>query len=76
LLVDNWKIQQHPEDLLGSIDRPGSIRTGPAPAASGEYCGPTRALISEAIVMKACSTFVEFLAEVSKNGIPRPSANS
>ncbi len=32
--------------------------------------------ISAAIVKKACSTFVVFLAEASKNGIPRLSANS
>lgn len=37
-----------------------------APADSG----PTRFLISAAIVMKACSTFVAFLALVSRNGIP------
>ena len=29
-----------------------------------------RALISAAIVMKACSTFVESFAEVSRKGIP------
>ena len=33
-------------------------------------------LIWRAMVKKACSTFVAFLAEVSRNGIPRPSANS
>lgn len=33
-------------------------------------------LICRAIVKKACSTFVAFLADVSRNGIPRPSANS
>lgn len=38
--------------------------------------GPIRFLISAAIVMKDCSTFVAFLALVSKNGIPRESANS
>lgn len=36
--------------------------------------GPT--LIWRAIVRKACSTLVAFFAEVSKNGIPRLSANS
>jgi hypothetical protein len=33
-------------------------------------------LICLAIVKKACSTLVAFFAEVSKNGIPRLSANS
>ena len=33
-------------------------------------------MICRAIVKKACSTFVAFLADVSRNGIPRPSANS
>src|SRR5271156_6117801 len=33
-------------------------------------------LICRAIVKKACSTFVAFLADVSRNGMPRPSANS
>lgn len=32
--------------------------------------GPTRFLISAAIVIKACSTLVAFLADVSRNGIP------
>ena len=35
-----------------------------------------RSLISLAIVRKACSTFIEFLAEVSRNGIPNCWANS
>lgn len=35
-----------------------------------------RSLICLAIVKKACSTFDAFLAEVSRNGIPRLSANS
>jgi len=33
-------------------------------------------LICRAMVKKACSTFVAFLADVSRNGMPRPSANS
>ena len=33
-------------------------------------------LISAAIVMKACSTFVAFLALVSKKGMPISSANA
>ena len=38
--------------------------------------GPILFLISAAMVMKACSTLVAFLALVSKNGMPRESANS
>ncbi len=38
--------------------------------------GPMRLLISAAIVMKACSTFVAFLALVSRKGIAKESANS
>ena len=38
--------------------------------------GPCARLISEAIVMNACSTFVAFLALVSKKGICSWSANS
>ena len=38
--------------------------------------GPTLFLISAAMVMKACSTFVAFFAEVSKNGMPNWSAYS
>lgn len=32
--------------------------------------GPTRCMISAAIVMKACSTLDAFFAEVSRNGMP------
>lgn len=32
--------------------------------------GPTRFLISEAIVKNACSTLVDVLADVSRKGIP------
>jgi hypothetical protein len=42
--------------------------TCPAPPLGAG--GPTRFLISAAIVMKACSTFVAFFADVSRNGIP------
>ena len=45
----------------------------PGPDGAG---GPTRFFISAAIVMNACSTFVAFLAEVSKNGMPNWSAYS
>lgn len=39
-------------------------------------CAPTRSLICLAMVKNACSTFTEFLADVSKKGIPSLSANS
>ena len=45
----------------------------PVWAAAG---GPTLFLISAAMVMKACSTLVAFLAEVSKKGMPSWSAYS
>ena len=45
----------------------------PGPEGAG---GPTRFFISAAIVMNACSTFVAFLADVSKNGMPNWSAYS
>ena len=45
----------------------------PGPDGAG---GPTRFFISAAMVMNACSTFVAFLAEVSKNGMPNWSAYS
>ena len=37
---------------------------------------PMRSLICLAMVRKACSTLLAFLAEVSRNGMPRLSANS
>ena len=53
----------------------GSILTLDAAPAAGAG-GPTLFLISAAMVMKACSTFVAFLAEVSRKGIPSWSAYS
>ena len=38
--------------------------------------GPILFLISSAIFMKVCWTFVELRAEVSRNGIPKTSACS
>ena len=38
--------------------------------------GPVLFLISAAMVMKACSTFVAFLADVSRKGMLKLSANS
>jgi hypothetical protein len=47
-----------------------SILTLFAPPSVELDGGPTRFLISAAIVIKACSTLVAFLADVSRNGIP------
>lgn len=69
-----YQFQQHP-DLVVSIGRPWSIFTLFVVSAADEG-GPTLFLISAAIVMNACSTFVAFLADVSKNGIPSWSAYS
>ena len=61
--------------MVVSIGRPWSIFTLFVVSAADEG-GPTLFLISAAIVMNACSTFVAFLADVSKNGIPSWSAYS
>ena len=37
---------------------------------------PMRSLIWRAMVKKACSTLLAFLADVSRKGMPRLSANS
>lgn len=72
----NWFLpQQHPPDE-GLTVVPGVSFTfglSPPPAVAP---GPILFLISAAMVMKACSTLVAFLALVSKKGIPRESANS
>jgi hypothetical protein len=39
-------------------------------------CDAMRFLISDAIVMNACSTLVAFFADVSRNGMPISSANA
>lgn len=76
--VSNWKwflSQQHPPDV-GLTVVPGvsfTLGFSPPPAVAP---GPILFLISAAIVMKACSTLVAFLALVSKKGMPRESANS
>lgn len=73
-----WKwffSQQHPPDE-GLTVVPGvsfTLGFSPPPAVAP---GPILFLISAAMVMKACSTLVAFLALVSKNGMPRESANS
>lgn len=67
--------QQHPPDE-GLTVVPGvsfTLGFSPPPAVAP---GPILFLISAAMVMKACSTLVAFLALVSKKGIPRESANS
>lgn len=60
-------VQQQPD--FDSTLRLLSILTalGASAALDG---GPTRFLISAAIVMNACSTLVAFLADVSRNGMP------
>jgi len=45
-------------------------------ASAADAAGPTRAFISAAIVTNACSTFVAFLALVSRNGMRSWSAYS
>lgn len=60
---------QQQDDLPVSMGLPWSILTDILDVGEPADGGPTRAFISAAIVMNACSTFVEFLALVSKNGI-------
>jgi hypothetical protein len=43
---------------------------------TGSWKNAYRFLISEAMVKKAVSTLVEFLADVSRKGMPSESANS
>jgi hypothetical protein len=66
---DQQKSVQQQPDFWFSTGRPlVSIRTFRfSDALDG---GPTRFLISAAMVMKACSTLVAFLADVSRNGMP------
>lgn len=67
-LLQKISIQQQP-DLLPSTGRPWSIFTLLAVSVALDG-GPTRFLISAAMVINACSTLVAFLADVSRNGIP------
>lgn len=60
-------VQQQPP--LASTLRLLSILTALGASAALEG-GPTRFLISAAIVMNACSTLVAFFADVSRNGMP------
>lgn len=53
-----------------------SFRTKNSKDLNGDIWRRYLFLISAAIVKKADSTFVEFLADVSKKGIPSESANS
>lgn len=48
----------------------------PPTPSEGADGGPIRFLISAAMVMNACSTFVAFLADVSRKGMPNCSAYS
>lgn len=72
-----WRFvsQQHPPGESLTVVPGVSFTLGfsPPPAVAP---GPILFLISAAMVMKACSTLVAFLALVSKKGIPRESANS
>lgn len=72
--MDEAISQQHP-DLGLSIGLPWSIFT-PFPVSAADDGGPTLFLISVAIVINACSTFIADFADVSKKGIPSWSANS
>ena len=66
--------QQPPDEGLTLV--PGvswTLGLSPPPAAAP---GPILFLISAAMVMKACSTLVAFLALVSRKGMPSESANS
>lgn len=67
--TQDYSSQQHP-DLEDSIGRPCSIFTLLAGSLAPLEGGPTLSFISAAIVIKACSTFIAFFADVSKNGIP------
>jgi len=67
--------QQHPPPEVGGTGVE-SMLTLPLPTLSAGAGGPTRFLISAAIVMNACSTLVAFLADVSRKGMPRESAYS
>jgi len=67
--TQDYSSQQHP-DFEDSIGRPCSILTLLAGSLAPLDGGPTRSLISAAIVIKACSTFIAFFADVSKNGMP------
>lgn len=64
--------QQPPPDCRTGVL--SIFRLGLSPPAVAP--GPMRFLISAAMVMKACSTLVAFLALVSRKGIARESANS
>lgn len=65
----DYSSQQHP-DLDDSIGRPCSIFTLLAGSLAPLEGGPTLSLISAAMVINACSTFIAFFADVSKNGMP------
>ena len=60
--------QQHPPDFLSFTDCVGPILS-PPPCPPAGTIGPMRFLISADIVKNACSTFVDDLADVSRNGI-------
>lgn len=74
ILLSRNRAQQQPWLCLTCWPLSGRLLPPAAPAAVGWVF--IRALIWLAIVRKACSTLVDVLAEVSRNPIPRLSANS
>jgi hypothetical protein len=66
--------QQHEEDLLAVVLLPTGNVVWLASRAVGVVA--MRFLISDAIVMNACSTLVADLADVSRNGMESESASS
>jgi len=67
---------QQQDDLLVVTLLPSPGRTVAPPALEAIGWLAILFLISAAMVMNACSTFEEFLALVSRNGIPISSANA
>lgn len=67
--------QQQPPDWLLETPWPGETLTL-ALVLLVAMLLPMRSLIWRAMVRKACSTLLAFLAEVSRKGMPRLSANS
>lgn len=67
--------QQQPPDWLLETPCPGETLTL-AFVLLVAMLLPIRSLIWRAMVRKACSTLLAFLADVSRKGIPRLSANS
>ena len=62
--------------LLAATGRPSPGRTVLRAPVLSAGCAAMRFLISAAMVMNASPTFVAFLADVSKKGMPISSANA